>query len=457
MAAFLWPRAGFAPPPLPEAATATTLPATAAASELGSLRAARGGKGSAAGASSDAAAPGTLELVVPASSAAFGDAAAGSDSDGGDRGGEEEEEEEEPRGAATPLVRAASTPRLAALSGAPSPKHSPRTGRGASGPASPRMDAADGGKGGARLPGAAKSKGRTAASLQGGGAADVAAAPAGTLTRAPPVPAPPPPAPALAPAPPSAGAHFVPGIATVRLSALPFRAQVLQPEFYLYVVFFTVCIVRFQFYIGTVGTQMDALGQAPDAPYSKLFGTILPLGFFSVFAIGALLDTRGVVAGMSSLTALACALSLLALVPSLPLQPLTFVVFAAFRGFLFCNMTVYLSTVFGYAHLGSLIGTLTTVGGLVGLTQSPLLLWAYDAADPATPERANFTPPNLLMLALTLAAWAWPVWLARRARAGPVWRVLCCCRGSAHAEAGAEAGVEREREREREREDQGQP
>jgi hypothetical protein len=78
-------------------------------------------------------------------------------------------------------------------------------------------------------------------------------------------------------------------------------------------------------------------------------------------------------------------------------------------------MSVYLSTVFGYKNLGSLVGVLTTVGGLIGLTQTPLLIWAYAAADPATPSTPNFTAPNLLMLALVVVAFAWPEWLARRA------------------------------------------
>lgn len=223
---------------------------------------------------------------------------------------------------------------------------------------------------------------------------------------------------------------FLPQIPTWKLQQLPLLKQMLQPEFIVYAIFFTATIIRFQFYIGTIHAQLEALHQT-NAVYTKLFGYVLPCGFFSVFAIGFILDHFGPVAGMSSLCALGLLLSILNLVPSLELQPLTFAVFATYRGFLFCNMSVYISTVFGFRYLGSLIGILTTLGGLMGLLQSPLLVWAYAAGansnsgsgstDEAQPD---FTPPNLLMLSMMVIACGWPVWLARRAGV----RLLSICK-----------------------------
>jgi hypothetical protein len=222
-------------------------------------------------------------------------------------------------------------------------------------------------------------------------------------------------------------ARFLPAIDAGRLSSSPLLRQMASPEYVVYLLFFATAIVRFQFFIGSLSAQLDALGQV-DAEYSKLFGYILPAGAVSVIPIGAHLDAKGPVVGMAALVGLAVALSALNLVPSLPAQTITFVLFAAFRASLFCNMSVYLAAVFGYRNLGALVGLLTTVGGLIGMTQGPLLVWAYAAGgggsggDDAPPD---FLPPNLLMLGLTVAGIAWPLWLAHRAGAGPLWRLLC--------------------------------
>ena len=225
---------------------------------------------------------------------------------------------------------------------------------------------------------------------------------------------------------------FLPGIDTERIGKLSLLQQVCTPEYYMYVIFFSFMIIRFQFYIGTINTQLDVLGQV-NSEYGILFGYVLPCGAISVFLIGWILDTYGPIVGMFSLVVLVISLSILNLLPILTIQPLTFLLFGFFRGFLFCNMSVYLSSVFGYKYLGTLIGLLTTIGGLLGLIQNPLLLWAYasnaNTTNTNTIVQPNFYPPNILMLVLMIVfGLAWPMWLAYRAGLGSLWKVLCSSR-----------------------------
>jgi len=195
-------------------------------------------------------------------------------------------------------------------------------------------------------------------------------------------------------------------------------------------------MLRFNFYIGSVHAQLEALGQAPGGAYTNLFGTVLPLGFFAQFAIGALIDARGSVAGLWALWALGVAFSAANLWLPLRAQPATFVLFAAFRGFLFTNMSAYCARVFGFKTLGRTIGLLVLMGGLVSLLQQALLAWAF--AGVAADAAGDFARVNALLLALCAATAALPLWLTLRgAAARAAWRRRDW--GGAGGAAGAEA------------------
>lgn len=212
---------------------------------------------------------------------------------------------------------------------------------------------------------------------------------------------------------------FMPAVDTASFTSLPFGKQLSTPIYLAYLVFFICCIVRFNFYISSVGAQLDAIGQAEaypggEAPYSQAFGYILPCGLFFNIAIGTLLDRYGPVLGLATLWLLAILLSILAMIPVLQLQVFTFIVFTAYRGLNFCVMTVFLSAIFGFKTLGSLVGVLTAVAGIIGLVNSALLSWAL--ANPQGP--AQFLQPNAFLLGLMLLCGLFPMWLARRTGVG---------------------------------------
>ena len=204
------------------------------------------------------------------------------------------------------------------------------------------------------------------------------------------------------------------GFDVAALHALPFSAQLRTVEFCAFAAAFIAWMLRFNVFIGSVHPQMDALGQAPSGDYTRLFGTILPLGFFAQPAIGALLDTSGgTLSGLWALWALGVVFSCLNSWLPLAGQPASFVVFACFRGFLFTNMSSYCARVFGFRTLGRTIGTLVLLGGLVSLLQLALLPWAY-AGGSGGDGAADFSRVNALLLALCAATVALPLWLTLR-------------------------------------------
>lgn len=213
---------------------------------------------------------------------------------------------------------------------------------------------------------------------------------------------------------------FMPGIDSPALSLLSFTQQLRSAEYLAYLAFFIACIIRFNYYISSVGSQLDAMGQTEDATYSTAFGLILPCGLFFNLGLGWALDRYGPVLGLTFVWLLAVLLSALSMVPVLPLQVVTFIVFTLFRGLNFCVMTVFISAVFSFQPLGSLVGMLTAVAGVIGLCNSALLAWALDTPDGVP----NFQPVNAFLLAVMLACGLFPIWLARRAGLGSLLSAL---------------------------------
>jgi len=211
------------------------------------------------------------------------------------------------------------------------------------------------------------------------------------------------------PVPPAVGGM----LSAEQLQALPVWRQLTTPDYLLYLVFFAACMLRYNMFIGTMDSQLNALGQAADAPYTRIFGIVAPLGFFVQFAVGPILDRLGVVASLYCQWVLVVVMSVLNLIPNLDVHIGAFVLFACFRAFHFSNMTAYMADAFGYRTLGLTVGLVVLVGGLFALLQSALLTWAF-AAPGATADKGAFLQPNALLLALVVVVGFFPVWVHRR-------------------------------------------
>jgi hypothetical protein len=142
------------------------------------------------------------------------------------------------------------------------------------------------------------------------------------------------------------------------LHTRPFLRQVRSKEWLAFTAFFALLALRFNFYIGTADALLTALGQSSSRhDYTSILGIMMPVGFFVQFIVGAVLDRMGLRATTLCLWVLAVLLSALTMIPVLSSQIATFLVFICFRGFLFSTLSAYMSRLFGFAHLGKVIGS----------------------------------------------------------------------------------------------------
>jgi MFS family permease len=222
---------------------------------------------------------------------------------------------------------------------------------------------------------------------------------------------------------PALQSPFLPALDTARLHALSWRMAMRTPEFIGFLLLFIIIAVRFNYFLASVFSQLMSVASSSvdnngASDMLRLLGFLMPgLALPVVLISGALADSRGPVAALTTLSLLAVLMSALQLVPSLTAQVATFVFFVFMRGFLFANASVYLSVAFGFRNLGVLIGTVTAVGGTAGLLASSLMRWAQDDA-------RGYTAPNALMLGFSIATIAFPAWLARRGGHSGMWEAL---------------------------------
>jgi len=202
--------------------------------------------------------------------------------------------------------------------------------------------------------------------------------------------------------------NFLKGIDTAKLSSLTLFEQVRSPEYLLYALYFSICMIRFNTFIANLVPVLDLKGQN-NQEYAKIFSTILPLGSLVVFIAGFIIDKKGPVNAFYILSTLALLVSIIELIPILEIQPIAFISFAAFRAFQFAAMSSYLALVFGFKNLGALIGLVTLCGGIVGFSQIGFTSWAVNNSN-------NFLIPNCVILLLMISTFAWPIYLSRRAK-----------------------------------------
>lgn len=188
------------------------------------------------------------------------------------------------------------------------------------------------------------------------------------------------------------------------LASRSFIGQLLTRKWLAFTPFFAVCMLRYNVYLSSVDAQLTSLGQTGSS-YTVIVGIVLPLGIFVQLIVGPVLDRAGLPVAFIILWGLGVLTCILSLIPVLQLQVVTAVAFVAYRAFLFSVMTTYISRMFGYKNMGSLIGSVIICGGSFSMLATPLLVWALSAR-----TSGDFTGPNALVLALMLAMGAFPLW-----------------------------------------------
>jgi hypothetical protein len=185
--------------------------------------------------------------------------------------------------------------------------------------------------------------------------------------------------------------------------------QMKTSEFILLCTWFSICIVPMQYYVGSIGFQLETLGD-DDGFYTDLFAYTYAGATITAPVSGFVADKfgLGVVQGLATLF-VAVSLFLLSAGQSIDLsiQSIGLVLYGigrmAFFGIYFTNC----GKRFGYVNYGTLAGLGLLISAIVSLLQYPLIALASDGYSSIV---------NLVLAIILIAQAPYFVWLYRRER-----------------------------------------
>jgi hypothetical protein len=154
--------------------------------------------------------------------------------------------------------------------------------------------------------------------------------------------------------------------------------QMLSWEYIGLVAWFSACLVPMQYYIGSIGFQLEEKGDE-DGFYASLF-TIVYAGAALVAPLGGMVSDRlglGWAQGVSTLF-VAASFFVLSSRGTLPVQVVGLVCYGVGRMFVFGFYFGNIGKRFGYTHYGTLSGIGLFLSAIVSLLQYPLLTAAAD-------------------------------------------------------------------------------
>lgn len=188
------------------------------------------------------------------------------------------------------------------------------------------------------------------------------------------------------------------------------REQLLSTEYITLVLWFTVVVCPAQYFISTIGYQMEEKGD-DSGLYSTLFSATY--GAVAIFAAvgGWLADAIGCGAVQGMATAcIAFSFIILALPASagLEVQGFGMTVYSLGRLFIFAMYFSNIGRRFGFEHYGTLAGLGLLISAIWSLLQYPLLAWAVD--------KGSFGP-NMVCFGMLCSTLPHAFWLATRERA----------------------------------------
>eukprot|EP00934_Nitzschia_sp_Nitz4_P005010 Nitzschia sp. Nitz4//scaffold1_size375055//74256//75638//NITZ4_000229-RA/size375055-processed-gene-0.114-mRNA-1//-1//CDS//3329540904//5000//frame0 len=158
--------------------------------------------------------------------------------------------------------------------------------------------------------------------------------------------------------------------------------QLQSKEFLLLLMWFSLCMIPIQYYIGSIGFLLE--GKGDDGTYSDLFSIIYAAGAM-VSPVGGFLSDRfglGFAQGLASCLE-GCALLILACTDSLKVQ--------------------ILGKRFGFTNFGTLSGVSVFVSAVFGLLQYPLISIA--SGDAHSEQVVNYTLSALLFAQIPYCTW----------------------------------------------------
>lgn len=178
--------------------------------------------------------------------------------------------------------------------------------------------------------------------------------------------------------------------------------QMRSLEYIMLLLWFSICLTLYQYYIATIGFQLEAKGDA-SGHYTGLFSPIYAsAAFFSPFG-GSLADYFGIGA-TQALATVSFAFSMFILSSSwggLNGQVIGMVIFALSTCQIFGMYNTNIGKRFGYANFGTLSGVGLLICGILGLFQCVLISWAVSGFETVI----DFCCGVILLLLLPYCFW----------------------------------------------------
>ena len=185
--------------------------------------------------------------------------------------------------------------------------------------------------------------------------------------------------------------------------------QMKGAEYVSLTVWFSTLLVPLQYYVGSIGFQLEEKGD-DDGFYTNLFSITFAAAVVVAPVGGYMSDNLGLGITQGVATSL-CAISLFILASNLPLdaQIVGLVAYGVGRMFVFSMYFANVGKRFGYANFGTLTGVGLLTSAIVSLVQYPLIALAADG---------NSSTVNTACGSVLLGLLPYCVWLDRRERAG---------------------------------------
>ena len=187
------------------------------------------------------------------------------------------------------------------------------------------------------------------------------------------------------------------------------RELMTSGEYILLLAWFSVIMPPMQYYIMSIGYQLERKGD-DDGLYTSLFALLYGLAAALAPPAGMIADRFGVGVGQGVATSTLAISFLILLSPSLPAQVVGMAFYSVGRLFVFAMYFSNLGRRFGFEHYGALAGTGMLCASISSLLQYPMFTAAVDGGT----EGENAV--NAGCAAAVAAVFPYTAWLAARER-----------------------------------------
>ncbi|CCE63971.1 hypothetical protein TPHA_0G01340 [Tetrapisispora phaffii CBS 4417] len=178
------------------------------------------------------------------------------------------------------------------------------------------------------------------------------------------------------------------------------KEQILSPWFYLMLFFAAICMLRINYFIATIRSQVEYLlgDETTSIELNNLFDFLLPIGgVVAVPIIGHILDNIELSNIIKILSGLSIIIGGLGIVPnSYACALIEIVLFVMYRPFYYTVVSDYTSKIFGFTTFGTVYGLLTLTCGVFNMLQRRLDIITH------TTFKMNPLPVNIILLATTI-------------------------------------------------------